>query len=218
MIDISILLAFSITVFTFLVVPGPVNFIIVKSSNQYGIKKTIWSIVGTNLASLILITISVLAIKGLAIINTYLLELLTIIGGIYLIYYGTNSYIFAKNTLKSDINIYENSTINKQENKSYKLFINSFLIGISSPKDIIFFMSFFPPFIKNMGNNINLNILLLTLVWCVLDYAVLMTYAFFSKKIISKKYEKLLSYFCSITFICIGVYAIYKCIIKLSLT
>lgn len=84
----SVLLTYIISVTTFLILPGPVNLFVVNSTLKYGIKGTILAIVGTNLASLVLIAIAGFLIAGADSIDHRILDVLTLLGGLFLLYYG----------------------------------------------------------------------------------------------------------------------------------
>ena len=84
----SVLLAYILSVTTFLILPGPVNLFVVNATLKQGIKGTLLAIIGTNLASLVLIATAGILIAGADSLNTLILDLLTLLGGIFLLYYG----------------------------------------------------------------------------------------------------------------------------------
>lgn len=57
-----------------------------------------------------------------------------------------------------------------------------FLVGISNPKDVLFFVAFFPLFF-NVDKNINIAMMVLTLTWVALDYGILSLYSMMFAKI-----------------------------------
>lgn len=211
MIDSSILLTFAMTVATFLILPGPVNLVVANSAVRYGMKGAFWSIVGTNLASLVLIALAGLMISGVGVLNMDWLEVLTCLGGFYLIYYAGIIFKSARElNVKSTANTLDllDTTAKHIDYSPFKLLQNGFLVGISNPKDVVFFMSFFPPFITQLGLGLFPSLLLLTLVWCVLDYVLLGLYGMGAKRLITPKVEKWVLYLCSIIFTFIGLYAV----------
>ena len=62
MIDISVLFAFIGAVILFLSTPGPVTVMVVNNGIRQGFLASLFTIIGTNLASLILILISFLVL------------------------------------------------------------------------------------------------------------------------------------------------------------
>lgn len=86
-------------------------------------------------------------------------------------------------------------------------FKKGFLVGISNPKDIIFFSSFFPQFI-NVHDNINISLSILVITWIILDFLTLsIVYVAFnalSQKLI---YHKILGA-CGVLLVFIAIYGL----------
>lgn len=53
--------------------------------------------------------------------------------------------------------------------------MNGFLVGIANPKDIIFFVAFFPQFIA-VTPSVGGSLTLLTALWVLMDFAILLAY------------------------------------------
>lgn len=202
---ISILLTYILTVFVFLLMPGPVNLVVVNAAAKYGLKGAFFAVVGTNAASLVLIISAGLMIAGLGNVNNKFLTWLSVLGGLYLIYYGWKIWADSRKINHE----------NKQEqtiSELSKLMVNSFMVGISNPKDVIFFMTFFPPFVQKMDMTLLPSLLVLTIIWCVLDYGILLAYGLGISKIMTPKREKIINIFCAILFIGIGIYAVFQAV------
>lgn len=209
----SILLTYIISVTTFLVLPGPVNLFVVNSTLKHGIKGTFFAIVGTNLASLVLIAIAGFLIAGADSINSLILDVLTLFGGVFLLYYGViqlretlQKKSGGNNTSKDPVDITQKEVVPLNV---LKLVSQAFAIGISNPKDVIFFIAFFPPFILQMDFSIPYSLLILTLIWCILDYTLLFTYGILTNRFIKGTFETIFSLVCGFLFCAIGLYAIY---------
>lgn len=83
-----------------------------------------------------------------------------------------------------------------------------FLVGISNPKDIIFFSSFFPQFI-GVHSDINVSLAILVIAWIILDFLTLsMVYLSFSRLSKSRHYPKVLG-LCGLILILIAIYGLY---------
>ena len=81
-------------------------------------------------------------------------------------------------------------------------------MGISNPKDIIFFASFFPQFI-GVTSDVDVSLVLLTILWIILDFSTLsLVYLGFNKLSQSKLYNKLLGV-CGAILVSIALYGIY---------
>lgn len=81
-------------------------------------------------------------------------------------------------------------------------------MGISNPKDIIFFASFFPQFI-GVTSDVDVSLVLLTILWIILDFSTLsLVYLGFNKLSQSTLYNKLLGV-CGAILVTIALYGIY---------
>lgn len=229
----SVLMTYILSVATFLILPGPVNLFVVNATLRSGIKGTFWAIFGTNLASLVLIVIAGILITSADSISTILLDILTLLGGLFLLYYGgiqirealpfkvtaiSRDLNGAKDTFDSSIDKLPeamNQSMPGTHFSAFKLASQAFAIGISNPKDVIFFIAFFPPFILQMELPIALSLLTLTLIWCVLDYTLLFLYGILTQKFIKGSFAKVFTFLCGVLFLGIGLYAIYLAVIAL---
>lgn len=195
----STLLTYIITVTVFLIVPGPVNAMVVNAATQGGWKSALVAVVGTNTASLCLIAIAGLLLGSIISIAPQTFNLLSKFGGAYLIYYGGSLLRH-----KHDDNIHTSTLPRSPKNVA----INAFFIGLSNPKDILFFTTFFPPFITQMGLGLSTSLLLLTIIWCLLDYSILLLYAIGIAKYLPSHIKPILNRLTALLFIAIGIYAI----------
>ena len=197
----SVLSAYILTVFLFLIIPGPVNLAVVEAAAKRGFKGALCAVAGTNAASLCLIATAGLMMAGVGKLNPRLLDYLALAGSLYLLYYG--------------VSLWRNRRPHQQTHakipKSHsKIFIGAFAVGISNPKDVIFFMTFFPPFIGQLGMDLLPALLVLTALWCVLDYAILLAYGLGIAKIITPQREHIIQILCAVLFIGFGAYALFR--------
>lgn len=208
MIDISVLFAFIGAVILFLSTPGPVTVMVVNNGIRQGFLASLFTIIGTNLASLILILISFLVLYGVFAINEHFLNYLTLFGSIYLIYFA--GCILKDSFDSTDLIL---NTQNQSKQPLSKYIKQGFLVGISNPKDILFFIAFFPLFF-HISDNKGLTILILTSIWILLDYAILSLYGMIFSKISHKGFIAWTSRICSLILIMIACTAIYQILFK----
>ncbi|ENW28767.1 hypothetical protein F924_01184 [Acinetobacter lwoffii ATCC 9957 = CIP 70.31] len=91
-------------------------------------------------------------------------------------------------------------------------FRQGFLVGISNPKDIIFFAAFFPQFI-GITPDLDLSLIILTLSWILLDFLTLsVVYLGFNHLSHSRLYPHLLA-LCGMILLMIAGYGIYQILI-----
>lgn len=165
--------------------PGPVVAFVLNSAARGGFKQALWTVLGTNWASLILIATAALMILGMVTINHELLSWISLAGCIFLAWVAIDG-------LRSELGSSNNTTaINNPsepviKSGGIKQILQGFLIGISNPKDIIFFVAFFPQFI-NITNHVKVSLIVLAALWILCDFLILLSYAIVLN---SKKFQK----------------------------
>ncbi|MET3794915.1 LysE family translocator [Aquamicrobium terrae] len=161
-IDPGILALYVVTVITMIAVPGPVAVLVTGAGLAGGPGKALRTITGTNAASLVLILLSALVVKGIFAIDETAFNLLKLAGACYIGWIGWE--------------ILRESRTGDQGPAAVQPrvggFSKGFVMAISNPKDIIFFASFFPQFL-GITPDTNASIALLTVLWIVLDFATL---------------------------------------------
>ena len=163
-VDLTIMALYMATVITMIALPGPVVALVTGAGLTGGPKWALRTVVGADLASLVLILFSVLIIKGLFAVNETAFNLLKLTGACYIAYTGWN-------ILRRRTDFKEQTSAKFQARMGG--FTRGFLISISNPKDIIFFASFFPLFMDITAST-NVSIALLTILWIILDIVTLM--------------------------------------------
>ena len=180
--------------------PGPVMLLVASAGLKGGYKKALQTIFGTNLASLVLILLSVLILKGIVQFNAQWLDVIKILGCLYIAYIGLQ---ILKEAFQA-----QNTTAPMVSSAMAGGFKQGFFVGISNPKDIIFFASFFPQF-TGITNDLNISLIILTLSWIVLDFLTLsVVYLGFNRLSNSRYYAKLLVA-CGAILLLVALYGIY---------
>ena len=178
MIDYSLLVAYFLAILLFLGTPGPVTVLVVSASVKSGFKAGLATVAGTNIASLVLIAISFIILQGVFSVSETAMLWLSFLGAFYLIYF---SITIIKDKIDIKQTVQESSSLVTKNH-----FKDGFLIGISNPKDVIFFIAFFPLFLE-VSSDIYSSMLILTLVWILLDYSLLSIYCFIFSKVSSNR-------------------------------
>lgn len=118
--------------------PGPAVFLTLNNAIQVGKMRTLAGILGISSAILIVASISATSLAVILASSAVAFSIIKYLGAAYLIYLGIKMLRTKQEmTTKAPI---------KQTSYS-KHFIEGFLISISNPKAVIFFMSVFPQFI-----------------------------------------------------------------------
>lgn len=179
--------------------PGPVMILVASAGLKGGYRKALQTIFGTNLASLFLIACSILILKGMFSVNETLFLIIKVLGCFYIAYLGYE--------ILTEVLSRQNSQIERLTPVDGG-FKKGFLVGISNPKDIIFFSSFFPQFI-GLHSDLNISLTILVLAWIILDFLTLsVVYLSFNQLSKSQHYPKILA-LCGLILIVIAVYGLY---------
>lgn len=200
--NFSELLLYILAVVVMIATPGPVMLLVASAGLTGGYRKALQTIVGTNLASLILIAISVLILKGFLKIDPQWFAIVKILGCVYIAYLGYQIIQEALSTTEGEL----------QPSRALSGgFKQGFLVAISNPKDIIFFAAFFPQFIQ-VSSDIDLSLMILTITWIILDFSTLtVVYLAFNRLSKSRWYHKLLGA-CGAILLLVAFYGIYMTI------
>ena len=202
--NISEYILYCLAVVLMIATPGPVMLLVASVGLKGGYAAALRTIFGTNFASLVLIALSVLSLKGLLVINAQWLDAIKLLGCLYIGYLGLQIFreVF-----------FEQAEVTQEKLSPVRGgFQQGFLVGISNPKDIIFFAAFFPQFI-GITLTLDLSLIMLTLSWIVLDFLTLsLVYLGFNRLRHSRLYPHLLA-LCGMVLVIIAIYGIYQVLI-----
>ena len=191
--NISEYALYCLAVVIMIATPGPVMLLVASTGLKGGYKHALQTIFGTNFASLVLITLSIFSLKGLLVINENWLNGIKLLGCLYIAWLG--------------IQIFREVWQEQGPTSS-----PGFLVGISNPKDIIFFAAFFPQFI-GITPNLDFSLVILTISWIVLDFLTLsLVYLGFQRFAKSKLYPYLVG-LCGLILLVVAVYGILSVLI-----
>ena len=193
---------FILSVIIMIATPGPVMILVASAGLQGGYRQALYTIIGTNLASLVLISISILLLKGVVSVDAWLFDMIKLLGCLYIASLGYE--ILKEVKLKQS-----------QENALGMLqpvsggMRKGFLVGISNPKDIIFFSAFFPQFI-GIHPNMNSSLTLLVMTWIALDFLTLSVVYLSFRKLAQTRYYLGILCVCGLILLMIAVYGIWS--------
>lgn len=205
-IDFILVFAYISAVILFLSTPGPVTVMVVNTAAKYGFKSGLATVAGTNTASLVLMALSFAVIQGAFSVSEKALAVLTFFGSLYLL-------VFAIGIIKDKIDlkqVKDDDRIKITKNH----FKDGFIVGIANPKDVLFFIGFFPLFF-NLSNNNYISMAVLSGLWIVLDYAILSGYSLVFSKITNNRVVNIISKLSGLILLLVAVYAIYHTLIDI---
>lgn len=176
--NLVLLSTYIMSILTLLLTPGPVVALVTGTATRYGYRRAFATVVGTNLASFVLILFAALMLIGVLSLEPLYLHVLGIMGSIFIGYMAIQSLLTVSD---SDG---ETTTASSAGG-----IIQGFLTGISNPKDILFFVSLFPQFIA-ITSDFNTSILTLSIIWGIFDFSILSLYILLVKKWLPEKHKK----------------------------
>lgn len=168
----TLLSAYILSVMMLLLTPGPVVALITGTAARYGYRSAFATAIGTNGASLILIAVATLMLRGVISLSPVWLSFLGLAGCVYIGFTALQSLFSKPGSVTKD------TGTDTQRRGS---FLRGFVTGLSNPKDILFFVSFFPQFIA-VTRDFTTSVMTLCLVWVIFDFAILTLYILTVKK------------------------------------
>lgn len=168
--SVSLLLAYVLAVVLLIGTPGPIVALVINAASRHGFKYALITVLGSNLASILLLAVAALIVTGVLTLNAQNLQWISLLGC------GFNGWM-AFNSLRTELaqptELVAESAPSLQQRSG---FFNGFFLGVSNPKDIIFFVAFFPQFIA-VTPSLKLSLGVLALVWMLADFIILLSYA-----------------------------------------
>ena len=135
--DLFTLLSLTFATFVYAVSPGPGLFAVLAISTRYGPIPAIWLSLGHTIGDIIYVALAMLTLNVLSEVISNSMLYVKILGASYLIYIGYQQW-------RSKGISFEQSS---QKNSTSKLLMAGFVVGVTNPKTIIFYLSFLPIFI-----------------------------------------------------------------------
>jgi len=164
-VNTALTFTYALTVLLLIATPGPVVALIVNTAAASGSRKAMFTAVGTNWASLVLIGAAAWIILTSAAIDKAWLSTMSLLGCLFIGY-------IAVGTLRDALQAPAPEAASEAPKAARGGLLQGFMVGISNPKDIIFFIAFFPQFIQ-ITESFGKSMVVLSLLWVAIDFAVL---------------------------------------------
>ncbi|MBA1198935.1 LysE family translocator [Pseudomonas sp. S07E 245] len=178
---------YALTVLLLIATPGPVVALIVNTAAASGSRKALFTAIGTNWASLVLIGAAAWIIMTSAAIDKAWLNGMSLLGCLFIGYIAVATLREALQPPTATA-----AAVAETPQPARGGLLQGFMVGISNPKDIIFFISFFPQFIQ-ITESFGKSMVVLSLLWIAIDFAVLSLYIFAIGRIASQRSSRMIS-------------------------
>ncbi|WP_175650523.1 LysE family translocator [Pseudomonas sp. Marseille-P9899] len=170
-----LLIAYLGTVILLIATPGPVVLVVVETSSRAGTATAVKTALGANAASLILVAAAAAVLAGSLAISPQLLQWGGLLGCLFIGWLGLSGL---RDSASTETGVAPRASGWWQ----------GFVIGISNPKDILFFVALFPQFIpvtESFGTSIGL----LALLWLIVDLSILALYIGLMRHSLAQRYR-----------------------------
>ncbi|MEA1915880.1 MAG: LysE family translocator [Campylobacterota bacterium] len=173
--ELDVLIMYAVVSFFYIISPGPAVFLALSNGMTRDMKVVAISSLGNIIGLFILSTISISGLGAVLMASANLFMMVKIVGALYLIYLGIKQFSSAKAAkfLKVDQHIQNHRT-------SWSFFMESFILAVTNPKPIIFFIAFFPQFM-NLQTVIVPQFFTMTGIFMLISFLSLYGYGFISK-------------------------------------
>ncbi|GMQ49269.1 LysE family translocator [Vibrio sp. 10N] len=158
--------------------PGPSAMLCIAHGVKYGKSSALATVFGGTFASLTLMVLSAVGLGAILAASSEVFLLLKIFGALYLVYLGYQTW---RDTGTESAF----STDTKQEKVAFTqrgILKKAYMVGISNPKDLLFFTALFPNFINVNAPQLS-QFAVLALTWIVIDTLVMLVYARLGAKV-----------------------------------
>lgn len=159
-------LSFALAVLLLIASPGPIVAMVIADARR---SWPAWTIAGGVVSAQVLLMCSLVAIYTTLHINPAVLNWGQILGGVYLAWLGGNALI-------------NSSADAVQTGGTAYGFWKTMGVGLSNPKDILFFLAFLPGFISPQ-EPFTVQAAALVLIWAAIDISILIAYSLLSRRL-----------------------------------
>ncbi len=170
--SLSLWLTFMGVITALIAFPGPSALLCMSHGVLHGHRKAALTVVGGAVAAMCLMTLSSLGLGALMAASQEAFTLVKLLGAGYLIYLGVQAWRSTASAVQADAQV-AGGTISRSGGS---LFRTGFMVGISNPKDLLFFAALFPNFIQ-LDQPQLIQFVVLGGSWFVMDCLIMFLYA-----------------------------------------
>jgi threonine/homoserine/homoserine lactone efflux protein len=154
MVSTDRLLAFAITAFVVIVIPGPSVLFVVGRALACGRRVAVLTVVGNALGEYVQVIAVALGVGALAEQSVAAFTTLKLLGGAYLIYLGVRTFRERKSLAAALA-----SPVAPRSDR--RAFLEGWAVGVTNPKTVVFLAAILPQFVSRAAGGVPVQILLL---------------------------------------------------------
>jgi len=156
------LLAFALTAFVIIVIPGPSVMFIVGRALAHGKRAALLTVVGNTLGEYVQVIVVAVGIGLLVERSILVFDIVKLGGAAYLVWLGVEAFR-KRRSLESVV-----AVAGASPTGSWRMAVQGFVVGASNPKTIIFLTAILPQFVDKASRHVPLQILALGAVFSVI--------------------------------------------------
>lgn len=160
------LAAFALAAIILIVIPGPSVLFVIGRSLAYGRRGGLLSVLGNGLGTLPLVLAVALGVGTLVAQSVLLFTIIKLLGAGYLVYLGVQAIRH-----RNDAHLEADGEPAHRTLRTGVMLRQGFIVGITNPKTIVFFVAVLPQFVNFPAGNIPLQMMLLGLIAVTIGFA-----------------------------------------------
>jgi threonine/homoserine/homoserine lactone efflux protein len=158
------LLAFGVTAFVVIVIPGPSVLFVVGRALACGRRVAVWTVVGNAIGEYGQVIAVAVGVGALAEQSVAVFTALKLLGGAYLIYLGVRTF-----RERSSLAAALAAPVALRSGR--RAFLEGCTVGVTNPKTVVFLAAILPQFVDRAAGNVPVQILLLGAVFAAIAVA-----------------------------------------------
>jgi threonine/homoserine/homoserine lactone efflux protein len=163
--------AFALVAFIAIATPGPTVLLALNNGSRFGVPRACFGMVGAVISNFVLIGAVALGLGALLAASEFWFSAVKWIGVCYLAYLGATLL-----RSKGALDLPAASASRDDAGSVRSVFLKSFLVAVTNPKDYLFFSALLPQFVDSAEPQFQ-QYLVLALIFAAIDFAVMFGYA-----------------------------------------
>ncbi|MBN3830800.1 LysE family translocator [Burkholderia sp. Ac-20344] len=170
-----LLFAYLAAIVLLIATPGPVVMLVVGTVARRGFRQGMLTAVGANAASLVMIAGAMLMVFGVVLVSDRLLTGVHVAGCLFIAVLAIRTLLGEWRASRTRDG--HDAAAGEPPSQARRLpgVVRGFLVGIANPKDLLFFVAFFPQFVGITPDS-RVSLAILAALWIAVDFTILTGY------------------------------------------